>query len=147
MFAKPVDCGQTVEPDTRDVYIAQLNSEYEALRASMNKKKEILVPLAEARTNRPEIDWASYSPVVPARSGVQVIPYIPLEEIIPYIHWTFFFSAWKLNGRFRKLRGSTIAMLVVPPGWPNSRRQTGRRRRRLCSCTRMLLSCWTAWLR
>ena len=99
----PLIAAKLLNPDTRDVYIAQLNSEYEALRASMNKKKEILVPLAEARTNRPEIDWASYSPVVPARSGVQVIPYIPLEEIIPYIHWTFFFSAWKLNGRFSEI--------------------------------------------
>ena len=69
----------------------------------MNKKKEIRGPLSEARTNRPEIDWASYNPVVPARNGVQVIPYIPLEEIIPYIHWTFFFSAWKLNGRFSEI--------------------------------------------
>ena len=99
----PLIAAKLLNPDTRDAYIAQLNSEYEALRDSMNKKKEILVPLAEARTNRPEIDWASYSPVVPARGGVQVIPYIPLEEIIPYIHWTFFFSAWKLNGRFSEI--------------------------------------------
>ena len=99
----PLIAAKLLNPDTRDAYIAQLNSEYEALRASMNKKKEILVPLAEARMNRPEIDWASYSPVVPARNGVQVIPYIPLEEIIPYIHWTFFFSAWKLNGRFSEI--------------------------------------------
>ena len=99
----PLIAAKLLNPDTRDAYIAQLNSEYEALRASMNKKKEILVPLSEARTNRPEIDWASYNPVVPARNGVQVIPYIPLEEIIPYIHWTFFFSAWKLNGRFSEI--------------------------------------------
>ena len=99
----PLIAAKLLSPDTRDAYIAQLNSEYEALRASVNKKKEILVPLAEARTNRPVIDWASYNPVVPARNGVQVIPYIPLEEIIPYIHWTFFFSAWKLNGRFSEI--------------------------------------------
>ena len=99
----PLIAAKLLNPDTRDAYIAQLNSEYEALRASVNKKKEILVPLAEARTNRPVIDWASYNPVVPARNGVQVIPSIPLEEIIPYIHWTFFFSAWKLNGRFSEI--------------------------------------------
>ena len=24
----------------------------------------------------------------------------PLEEIVPYIDWTFFFTAWELKGRF-----------------------------------------------
>ena len=46
----PLIAAKLLSPDTRDAYIAQLNSEYEALRASVNKKKEILVPLAEART-------------------------------------------------------------------------------------------------
>ncbi|MBP3517676.1 MAG: methionine synthase [Parabacteroides sp.] len=99
----PLIAAKLLNPDTRDAYIAQLNEEYEALRASLNKKKEKLVSLAEARMNRPVIDWASYHPVVPAQSGVQVIPTIPLEEIIPYIHWTFFFNAWKLNGRFSEI--------------------------------------------
>ena len=34
-----------------------------------------------------------YTPVVPNQMGIHVLPYIPLEEIIPYIHWTFFFTA------------------------------------------------------
>lgn len=35
----PLIAAKLLNPDTRDAYIAQLNSEYEALRASMNKKK------------------------------------------------------------------------------------------------------------
>lgn len=96
----PLIAAKLLNPATRDAYVAQLNEEYDALRASMQKKKEELVSLAEARAAHPKVDWAAYTPVVPAQSGVQVIPYIPLEEVIPYIHWTFFFSAWKLNGRF-----------------------------------------------
>ena len=99
----PLIAAKLLNPETRDAYIAQLNNEYETLRASMNEKKEILLPLAEVRMNRPKIDWVSYHPVVPAQRGVQVIPYIPLEEIIPYIHWTFFFNAWKLNGHFSEI--------------------------------------------
>ena len=75
----------------------------EALRASLGQKKEVLVSLSEARKHPIEIDWTGYTPVVPARMGVHVIPYIPLEKVIPYIHWTFFFSAWKLNGRFSEI--------------------------------------------
>ena len=73
------------------------------MRASLGQKKEVLVSLSEARKHPIEIDWTGYTPVVPARMGVHVIPYIPLEEVIPYIHWTFFFSAWKLNGRFSEI--------------------------------------------
>ena len=69
----------------------------------MDKKKEVLVPLAEARANPQKLDWSAYTPVVPNRMGIHVIPYVPLEEIIPYIHWTFFFSAWKLNGRYASI--------------------------------------------
>lgn len=99
----PLIAARLLNPDTRDAYIDQLNREYEALRASMDKKKENLLPLEEARMSRPKIDWAAYKPIVPAQSGVRVIPCIPLEEIIPYIHWTFFFSAWKLSGRFSEI--------------------------------------------
>ena len=80
-----------------------MQEEQESLRQSFNQKQEILVPLAEARTHAPQIDWATYQPVVPNQTGVQVLSHIPLETIIPYIHWTFFFTAWKLNGRFAEL--------------------------------------------
>lgn len=96
----PLIAAKLLNPDTRDAYIESLNKEYEALRASMEKKKEVLLPLSEARALSPKIDWKSYTPMVPNRMGVHVIPHIPLEEIIPYIHWTFFFTAWKLSGRF-----------------------------------------------
>lgn len=99
----PLIAAKLLNPNTHDAYVQQLRDEQAALRASMDKKKEVLVSLAEARAHAPAIDWASYSPIVPARLGVQVIPYVPLEEIIPYIHWTFFFSAWRLNGRFAEV--------------------------------------------
>ena len=96
----PLIAAKLLNPDTRDAYIESLNREYEELRASMEKKKEVLLPLEEARANRQKIDWSAYTPVVPKQLGVQVLPYVPLEDIIPYINWIFFFSAWKLNGRF-----------------------------------------------
>ena len=99
----PLIAAKLLNPDTRDAYIMELEQEQEALRASLGQKKEVLISLSEARKHPIEIDWTGYIPVVPARMGVHVIPYIPLEEVIPYIHWTFFFSAWKLNGRFSEI--------------------------------------------
>ena len=56
--------------------------------------------LDEARANPFVIDWKTYQPVRPAQTGVHTIDYIPIENLIPYINWVFFFSAWKLSGRF-----------------------------------------------
>ncbi len=99
----PLIASKLLNPATRDAYIAGLEREYAALRESMSQKKEVLVSLREARSCRPAMDWAQYTPPVPARLGIQVLPFIPLETIIPYIHWTFFFAAWRLNGRFAEI--------------------------------------------
>ena len=50
----PLIAAKLLNPDTRDAYIENLNNEYEALRASMEKKKEVLVSLSEARANHPD---------------------------------------------------------------------------------------------
>ncbi|MDH6305136.1 5-methyltetrahydrofolate--homocysteine methyltransferase [Parabacteroides sp. PF5-5] len=101
----PLIAAKLLHPETRQTYLDELNKEYESLRASMKEKKEELVSLEEARKHPVRIDWKSYHPVKPAQSGVQVIPYISIEEIRPYIHWNFFFAAWKLSGRFAGIAG------------------------------------------
>ncbi|MCX4383749.1 MAG: cobalamin-dependent protein, partial [Parabacteroides distasonis] len=107
----PLIAAKLLNPDTRDAYIMELEQEQEALRASLGQKKEVLISLSEARKHPIEIDWTGYTPVVPVRMGVHVIPYIPLEEVIPYIHWTFFFSAWKLNGEKDRAKAAEAMQL------------------------------------
>jgi 5-methyltetrahydrofolate--homocysteine methyltransferase len=101
----PVIAARLLNPDTRRAYLEQLEREYEELRLSLEKKKDTLVPLEKARKHPVKTDWASYRPEKPAREGLQLIPYIPIEEIRPYINWIFFFSAWKLSGRFSEIAG------------------------------------------
>lgn len=96
----PLIAAKLLNPETHDEYINSLEQEQEQLRESISKSVEELVPLSVARGNGAKIDWSGYNPVKPANEGVHVISSIPLEEVIPYIHWTFFFNAWKLNGRF-----------------------------------------------
>lgn len=99
----PIIASKILNRETKEAFISQLNAEYAALRATLSNKKEVLVSLETARNARPAIDWEAYTPVVPNQMGVQVIPYIPVEEIIPYIHWNFFFIAWKLSGRYGEI--------------------------------------------
>jgi 5-methyltetrahydrofolate--homocysteine methyltransferase len=53
----------------------------------------------EAVANRLRIDWARETLPEPSFIGRRTIA-VPLEELVPYIDWTFFFAAWELKGRF-----------------------------------------------
>lgn len=99
----PLIAAKLLNPETHDAYVAELRRDQEVSRASMGKKKEDLLPLSEARKLHPVIDWASYELPVPNQMGIHVIPHIPIEVLVPYINWTFFFYAWKLNGRYSEI--------------------------------------------
>jgi 5-methyltetrahydrofolate--homocysteine methyltransferase len=46
------------------------------------------------------IDWTGETLPEPAFTGRRLLAGVPLETLIPYIDWTFFFAAWELKGRF-----------------------------------------------
>jgi 5-methyltetrahydrofolate--homocysteine methyltransferase len=64
------------------------------------RKERPLLPYATALANRFSPDWANEPLPEPAFIGRKVLPDVPLAELVPYIDWTFFFSAWELKGRF-----------------------------------------------
>jgi 5-methyltetrahydrofolate--homocysteine methyltransferase len=64
------------------------------------KKKRPLLPFAEANARRPVIEWKASDIPTPSFAGRRVIEDQPLDELVPYIDWTFFFTAWELRGKF-----------------------------------------------
>ncbi len=83
-------------------FLAGVKAEYETVRQRRAGKNEAknLIPIADARANATPIDWAAYQPPQPLKPGISVFRDIPLEELVPYIDWTFFFHAWQLRGRY-----------------------------------------------
>jgi 5-methyltetrahydrofolate--homocysteine methyltransferase len=72
----------------------------ETLRFQHGQRKEKpLLPYEAARANRLSIDWRAETLPEPPFLGRRVIN-VPLEELVPYIDWTFFFAAWELKGRY-----------------------------------------------
>ena len=121
----PLIAAKLLNPSTHDAYVAELTREQEALRASMGQKQEELVSLTEARQHPVAIDWKAYTPVVPNQMGVHELPVVPVEELIPYIHWTFFFSAWKLPGRYAEIaqiHGCDSCRAMWLAGFPENER-------------------------
>ena len=78
-------------------------------RASFDQRQQIsLVPYADALAKRFTIDWASYVPPKPEFTGTRIIDDLPLEELVPYIDWSPFFSTWQLIGKYPKILGDAV---------------------------------------
>jgi 5-methyltetrahydrofolate--homocysteine methyltransferase len=59
-----------------------------------------LLSLAAARERRQGFDWAGVDIPRPEFLGTRPFPQVSLGEVVPFIDWGPFFSAWELHGRF-----------------------------------------------
>jgi 5-methyltetrahydrofolate--homocysteine methyltransferase len=64
------------------------------------RKQRPLLSYEAALGNRLTIDWSRETLPAPPFIGRRVLADVPLGDILPFIDWTFFFSAWELKGRF-----------------------------------------------
>jgi 5-methyltetrahydrofolate--homocysteine methyltransferase len=64
------------------------------------RRERPLLTYEAAFANRLKIDWTADPRTAPLAPGRRVLTDVPLEELVPYIDWTFFFAAWELKGRF-----------------------------------------------
>ena len=125
----PIVASQLLNSSTSAQYIKDLNTEYEQLRVSAHQQQVTIVPLAEARRNKPVIDRISFQPVVPAQQGIHDLLIQP-ATIIPYINWNYFFKAWGLTKSIKneklKIKNVDLASLrneLSPSGGGRGRSQ------------------------
>jgi 5-methyltetrahydrofolate--homocysteine methyltransferase len=95
-------CRQLVTPEMKPAYVAEIKAENARRREQHAGKKSrgAQLSLAQARANKPKIDWASYSPPVPRFLGSKTFTDVPLGSLTPYIDWMPFFNAWEFGGKF-----------------------------------------------
>jgi 5-methyltetrahydrofolate--homocysteine methyltransferase len=91
-----------VSAELRADFVAAIASDYAEVRRRHRNRGEgrRLIPLAQARARRLQIDWANYTPPAPRQPGLHVFAAYPLDELVEYIDWTPFFQSWELSGRF-----------------------------------------------
>jgi len=83
-------------------YVANVRSEYEeiARNHAAQRAPGRRLPIAEARANRLQVDWASYTPPTPTYFGTRQYGPYDLGKLVRYIDWTPFFHTWELVGRY-----------------------------------------------
>ncbi len=83
-------------------FVSKKTKEYENIRVNYNmqKSQKVYVSLADARGNKFQIDWQKSKITKPVFLGTKVFTDVPLNEILKYIDWTFFFHSWRLTGKY-----------------------------------------------
>ena len=59
-----------------------------------------MLAFPEANAHKPAIEWKASDIPTPSFLGRRIIEDQPLDELVPFIDWTFFFIAWELRGKF-----------------------------------------------
>jgi 5-methyltetrahydrofolate--homocysteine methyltransferase len=76
---------------------ARLRGIYEA------RSQQPLLTLAQARAARPVLALRAEDFATPRFTGRRVVEDVRVADLIPFIDWTFFFSAWELKGKYPKI--------------------------------------------
>ena len=93
------------DPSFRERFKKETEKKYEALRVLHEgaSNKTTYISLEEARRNAFQIDWKAEKISIPALKGIMDWDDFPIEKILPYIDWTYFFYAWDIRGHFPKI--------------------------------------------
>ncbi|MFD1696451.1 methionine synthase [Roseibium aestuarii] len=86
----------------RAPYYAEIREEYAKIAEDHARARSggERVSIASARANGFKADFATVAPVKPSFFGTKTFRDFPLEELVPVIDWTPFFSTWEIKGRY-----------------------------------------------
>ena len=94
-------CSELLSDERAAKYIADLELDYERVRAQhASKKVTPLVTLQQARANKAAVDWLAYAPPRPSFIGRRILRNYDLTELAACIDWAPFFQTWDLAGKF-----------------------------------------------
>ncbi|MEL4307950.1 methionine synthase [Joostella sp. CR20] len=96
--------GSLLNPKVSEGYCNDLRVEYDKLREGfLNRSREKnFLTIEQARANKLQLDWGTFSPVKPNFIGVKQVD-VSLEGLKPYIDWTPFFRSWELHGKYPEI--------------------------------------------
>src|SRR5688500_17444281 len=61
-------------------------------------KRRPLLAWPAARERRLRLEWSPETIATPSFTGTRMLDEVTLEDLLPYIDWTFFFATWELKG-------------------------------------------------
>jgi len=90
-----------LNPVQRPAFVRANRADQERVREQHGTvRRRPLLTWDAAKANRLRLEWRPDVIATPSFTGARLLDDLRLEDVIPYIDWTFFFSAWELKGRF-----------------------------------------------
>lgn len=88
--------------DNKEKFITDIRSEYVRIAEghARGQADKARLPLDQARSNAFKPDWQQFTSVKPSFLGTKIFDHYDLEQLVPYIDWTPFFSTWELTGQY-----------------------------------------------
>lgn len=89
----------------RGRFLEQLEANYSEVVARHEKLRERLelINLEKARSNHIVTDWNNLELPEPRQKGLVEFRNYPLEDLVPYIDWSYFFYGWDLGHGFERI--------------------------------------------
>lgn len=105
-----VVCSSLLDDNNREDFLDDIADLYEDVRQdhyeSLADRK--FLSLCAARERSLKIGWNKFTPTKPSFLGTKVFLDFPLEELLPYVDWKYFFDVWQLRGRYPNNRYPNI---------------------------------------
>ena len=91
-----------LSPEQKPAYLAETRERQQRQRDEFaaRRARKPLLSLTTARERAPRFDWAAIDIPRPEFLGVREFTDVDLADIVPFIDWGPFFSAWELHGRY-----------------------------------------------
>ncbi len=81
----------------------EIKADYDKIRTEYASRDHTrgYITLAQARENALKINWDGGKGITtPSRQGLIEFNDFPIEELVPYIDWSFFLYTWDIRGRY-----------------------------------------------
>jgi 5-methyltetrahydrofolate--homocysteine methyltransferase len=96
--AKAVEVAKNLmDNGKKATFLRAIKEEYDAVRNTYLGIERKLLPIDEAKSLAPQMDWANIPIQTPKFLGVKHFNNVSLKTIRPYIDWTYFFLAWDMK--------------------------------------------------
>ncbi|MEM9863445.1 MAG: methionine synthase [Myxococcota bacterium] len=90
-----------MDEERRKTFDDKNRHEQEKMRALFEmKQSRPMLPIEIARENGVSTSWDVADIAKPSFLGTRVVENLDLRELVPFIDWTMFFSAWDLKGKY-----------------------------------------------
>jgi len=83
----------------KETFLTETKEHYKKVINQYNKLNENIKyrTLLDARNHKVNIDWCNFTSKTPEKLGAQYIIDFPLEHLIDYIDWNFYFKEWNVK--------------------------------------------------